>query len=740
MSKWLKQCRLELRMILRNPLFALLPVVYNLIFLFFIFSIQAAEKPGTFGDIFEFNAILHTLSLGPVMLLGIISVRRDIGKPSFEWNRSLPISFSMMMSAKYIVGQLYLLLFTLPAYTIMYFSLVRQPVPAEAVWRQYLQLMLQSEISYLVTLALAMLLAVCIGGRVVYLIGFCAWMFGTFFMDIFLISQMGWDMLRTFHLNQFFLSSDLMSGEIWGYDLYQSELAISWRFVLAFTVLMLVVSLLLINLKRPTMWIKWWWLGAFMSVLIAAAGLNSYLSLWQERSSAIREMLADPTLYSASSAYAADPSIPEVSLRPTISSYDISLKRRDDDRLQLSARMTIPASSWNKASVFPMTLHRDFHVERVNVKGNQVEYRRQGDQLSLVLPRDASGELEVIIEYFGKPGDYLPRETKKRSLFSIGGEVKLPSYMAWYPLAGEQSLYFKHGHPDDAINRAVSFRRMLFPPVDFSLTVEGYPNPVYASIREWSRDDGIQRFKGEQVEGVTLLGSRNLIQYHSPDIPAKMITTPYNMAYAQTQLEDFAQKYKYFSSWVSEMPKQDVQVFYSDSGYDVNPYNGYMESDLIISPVYYYYDFDVNSLPGEWMNALLFGNQNGFYRDGRKQQEDVRNVISSLFWYMYYREEKGLTDIQIEEQYSWARSVQFLFGWVDQETDPDKIRQKMVSQVAKAMKEGKTTQVKALLNEFYSAGLRLPDKQEAVYRPEEPVTYTQWQQRWNEIVESPGGK
>ena len=202
MNKWLKQCSFELWLTLRNPFFLAMPLVYSIFFL-----LAASQIRGNMSNLYVSmqvtHAWFHTVSLGIAMLLGILMVRRDLCRSAYEWNRSLPVSFHMLLSAKYMTGQLYLLLFTAPVAGIFYFISSASGVDAGTAIRHTFQLGVQSEISYFVTFALAMLLGVSIPNRVVYLIGFCAWMFGTLFMEIFLIEESGMLFLRTFHLSQF---------------------------------------------------------------------------------------------------------------------------------------------------------------------------------------------------------------------------------------------------------------------------------------------------------------------------------------------------------------------------------------------------------------------------------------------------------------------------------------------------------------------------------------------------------
>ncbi|MFI2858041.1 ABC transporter permease [Paenibacillus sp. JSM ZJ436] len=727
MYKWLRQCQLELRLLLGNPLFLLLPLILGLLFLLYMDQLPFSQYQGVFRQLYERYAIAHTLSLGVVMLLGILMIRRDVRKPSFEWNRSLPVSFSLMLSAKYAVGQLYLLLYTLPANAVLYYVSRTQGVAADIAGRYFLHFMIQSEISYLVTLALSMLLAVWVGNRVVYLIGFCAWMFGTFFMDIFLIGQNGLEFLSTFHLNQFFLNSMNMSSEVWGIALYRKELNASWLFVLAFTLLLLSFSLLLLNRKRPTRYLAGWALLTVASILLATSAFRPFLALWQERYEVYEQLLADPTLLSASNP---DNYKPDFHPEYEITKYDIHLQRQQDDSLQLTAVLSIPPSSGESRQVFPLTLHRSFQVVDVSIENRKAEYYRQGDHLDILLPEGGSGKLQATVSYTGKPRDYVQQPPYNRSLFSVGCEVNLPSNAAWYPLPGDQPIYFKNGLNSVDYNQAIVYRPLILPPAQMSLTLEGYACPVYASILETERKPGYQRFEGEETRGVELYGSRDLLELPSDKVPVTIITTPYDRFYAEGLLQYLETRYAYFETWVKDLRTRRVQIIYTDHPFYVG---GDLKGDLIISAKYYY-QYDIESLPGEWMNTILFGNQAGLREEGLEQEQDVRHLISSLFWYLYYKEEKGLSDAELKHSYGWARSVQTLLHEGDESTDPNRLGNKLAAQAAKAIQDGRTEQLKSLLNEFYRSGLRLPGREEAYYQPEAPVSYKQWNEKWDEMM------
>lgn len=727
MNKWLKQCELELRLILGNPLFALFPIIYGVIFLLFALGIGEYAEP-KYRRLYEYHTIAHTITLGLAMLLGILAVRRDIRRSSYEWNRSLPVSFGMLLSSKYVVGILYMSLFTLSTSIIFYVVSVGYGVEGSIVLRHTMNIAVQAEVSYLVTFALAMLLAVCIPNRVVYLIGFCAWMFGTFFMDIFLIQAMGLYPLKTFHLSQFFVSTNSLSYESWGYELIKEEQGISRLFVLAFTLLMFLVSLLLLNRTRPTMNIKMCWLAAVGAAVLAVTAFIPYGSLWQERYANIREIDNDPTVRPSETPFSEEPVF-------TVSKYDITLIRNKNDVLHLTAKLDIPADEWKGKSSFPLTLHRSFQMRQVLIQGVHTPYQRQGDHLNIEIPSESSGDLQIELDYSGKMMEFLKDyNNEKYPAFSVGTEVNLPRHIAWYPLPGHQHVYVKNSDVSNQFYLGYWFNGMYFPPAEVKLTVEGYENPLYSGIPELERKARYQRFEGKEIMGFSLMGSRDWIELRHEGIPVTLVSTPYNREYGEQMLIALKEKYDYFKKWIPEFKPKFSHVLYFETNVDsLASRNWYDGAGLLLTSENYnnYYG------SAEWMNAMLFGSQEGFvmYSSEDEAEKDVRGRISSLFWYLYYRETNGLSDKEILDQYGWARSVQLL-SMKDTDYDPKGIGIQMRKQVSNALANGKEQQVKELLVHFYNQGINQPGQRENVYLKERPISYKEWLQEWDRVMGS----
>ncbi|MGG4091704.1 ABC transporter permease [Paenibacillus lautus] len=730
MHKWWRHSLLELRLLFGNPLFASLPIIYAILFI--IMMLQAASGNGPNHNLYtaaySFHMLGHTMTLGPAMLIGILSIRRDVRRRSFEWNHSLPVSFFTLLSSKYVVSLLYFSLFTLSTSVIFYILSVSQGIAGDIAMMHTMQFAVQYEVSYMVTLALAMLLGASIPNRIVYLIGFCAWMFGTFFMEIYIITELRWMPAQVFHLNQFFLQSNRFEYENWGYGLFREDLMSSRWFVLAFTFLLLTVCLFLLNRKRPTMLRKAGWLAVLGAAVLTVAAAIPYGTLWADRYAQFDAKLGDPTV-----SYVDDPD--NISFFH-VSSYDIKLKRLSNDELRVTAKLTIPASELSGMRQLPLTLNRMFELERVQLQGIDAPYRRQGERISVRMVGDAKGrDIQAELEYRGKVMDFMAGYSREEfSVYSVGPEVKLDGYIAWYPLPGHQHVYLKSDNgdgPPEYVYLGWEFGRMRYSFGEMKLEVEGYPGPLYTGMQELERRPGYQRFEGREIEqNISLYGGQFWKEIHQVDLPITIVTTPYLEKTSVSMLQDMKKKYDYFSKWVPEFKSNVDKILYLGHGFN----NPRVHHRLILSSNQYTYNF--MNLPGEWMNSVLFGNQEGFNYYFEHPERDVRGKISSLFWYVYYVEEKGLSDKQLRSAYGNLRSVQqLLFKNGDGDDPQNKLGMGMAKQVRRALEEGRGNQVKELLVHFYQQGLMLPDTERNSYlSPESPITYKEWQQKWDAMM------
>lgn len=716
MYKWLRQFRFELGMIVRRLSMLALPFVFGALLLWSISNIK--PEGNIFGDSYSFYSLLHTMSLGIVMLLGILTIRRDVRRPSYEWSAGLPVSYGMIISAKYAAGLLYFTSFTALASGI-YFWFSIQYVTVGISIKYMLFFTTAFEVSYAVTLALAMLLAICIPNRIVYLIGFCAWMFGTFFMEIFILDRYRLDMLRTFHLSQLFVSGGYYT-DTWGLSLIENELRVSQRFVLAFALMLLVIGVMILQQSRPSKHHRRTWTLAIGSVLLAVATFIPYVMIWQERYAADNERLADPSIYKLE-----DITYPRRQEIYKIKSYDVHLQKLKDGTLQAKVTMEIPADDLSGKGELPFTLNRMFQIGQVKVNGQEVTWDRRGEKLNLELPQVVNGPLTVEMSYSGKVMDYSRslHGTGRYYAFVTDENVFLPGYLAWYPLPGDQPIYLKDSQN---IELGATFVYLGFPRSNFTLTVRGFEETIYTSLKEVSREDDQQIYSGEVQDGVSLFGGGLEEQEASNNAPLtslRVVYTPYNKLWTEQVVQKIYDLESYFGAWLPIDSRRVEQLLYI-------PNQSYVNHD-VENHAYMlnYISIDQDYMAGILVNKMLLGTRSGDYLI-ETAQDDIRLQLRALIWYVYYYE-KGLLK---DGTYGYMLSELYRNNW---SPDNNRVGEYIRSQVDQALEAGKIDQVKILLKHFYVQGLEIPwvGEQEALATEQNrPIPYAAWEEQWEKVM------
>lgn len=718
MNKWRRLFQFELRMLFGNRWLLGLPLVFGLLVFWNLERLPGREIL-FFQRSYTSLTLLHTMSLGLTMLLGVLTIRRDIRRTSYEWNGALPVSYMSRISAKYMAGVLYFTIFSVLAGAAFVWNSARMDV-AFTITREFaVYYLLTFEVSYLVTLALAMLLAICIANRAVYLIAFCAWMFGTFFLDMFLLDRNKWYVLRTFHLNQLFVTGD-SDAETWGIRLIADELAASRWFVLAFTLLLLTAGVLLLNRLRPTAFRRSNWVAGGLALLLAAGAFIPYLSIWGERYDGLHEKLRDPAVKTVEAIQ--DQKVETFQ----IERYDIHLQRESDDRLKIKTALQIPAGQLTGRGELLFTLNRTFHIERLAVSGSPVPFTHEGEKLTVQLsaPLTANETVQVEMEYTGKVMDYVAQNYTEGSYLAFvkGENVFLPGYVAWYPLPGDFPVYMKNSY-EDSLQVAADYGGWRLPPAHFRISTSGFASKLYGNLEQKEQTREGQVFEGKSTAFVRFY-SGEFEEVSNPKLPVRLVTTPYDVKTAEKLLEVWAGEYVYFAGWVNHLdPKLDQVLMLSmNNNHSLEMENKTYYLIWLVSEVEYFAD--------QLMNSMLLGTSEG-QMDILKASEDVRPQLRALMWYMYYREYKGYTADDLK-QGSGGGLLYNLFD-PSEDADPDHVGLRMAAQVAGALDEGKNMQVKEVLNHFYALGLEIPNQADAEGGPR-PIPYDEWEREWKRVM------
>lgn len=718
MNKWLHQFRFEMGMIFRNPWLLMMPLFLGIWMFYLIQDGFSSEMfvQRTHSSI----AITHTMSLGLVMLLGILSIRRDIRRRSYEWSDALPVSNTTKVTAKYTVALLYCTLFTLVSSAILTYLSAQTGVDASVTVDYIKYYATTYEISYAVTLALAMLLAISIPNRVVYLIGFCGWMFGTFFMEIFLIERLYLYPLRTFHLSQLFISGQ-MNSEIWGMALVNEEIIFSRLFVISFTLLMIVVGIAILNNLRRTKYVSILWGSVILALLLAGGSFVPYESMWQQRYAQNDQKLKDPTVKTIDE----DTSYQRPEF--TISHYDISINRGGEDYLEAKAVMNVQIPAYEGIKELPFTLNRTFTVSKVKLNGVETSFDHQGDKLTIIYEDKFSEAVQVEVEYAGTMMDYILRSSGNGDFaaFVKGPNVFLPQYIAWYPLAGYQSVYVKEINASYVRVAPIYYATAKRSPAYFQLILTGFESPIYTSIPEKERSEGRQVFEGSVRDKVTLIGG-TMQEVQHPDLPVNLVTSPYSVSAANDILDRWNQMYHYFGSWMPDFKPKINQLIYVA----INNYMPFAPENKTYFSTQGYWDNDY--LSKILMNSMMVGSREEEHVI-ENTRDDVRLQIRALIWYLYYREVEGFTDEDLAN--GWGNHMLMELYATDETRDPDRLGLRMVSQVSKVIDEGQSRELKELLNFFYNQGLEIVEyTNEGTLSSKQRVSYAQWEQEWKRVI------
>lgn len=120
-----------------------------------------------------------------------------------------------------------------------------------------------------------------------------------------------------------------------------------------------------------------------------------------------------------------------------ILNYNLDLFLKED--LQVKANLLIKNVTNHSLTNLQLTLHENFLVKEIKIKGYNLNFNRNMNYLIInlnepLLPRE---EINVKIIY---KGDIELDGIGRKAIFIKPGLVMLPEYIAWYPLAGHQKI------------------------------------------------------------------------------------------------------------------------------------------------------------------------------------------------------------------------------------------------------------------------------------------------------------
>jgi hypothetical protein len=722
--KWTVQLRIELRLLFCSWQWMLLPLLFALWGMYGLYA--SAGGRDIFSYSYEFHQLQHLLSLGIAMLLGMLLVRRDVVNSSYDWFKSHPVSSGALTGAKFTAGLLYMSLFTAGmAAVLLCFGQAWSANDGDLL-RSVLADSLQYTWSYAVTLALAMLLAVCIPGRAVYLIGFCAWMFGTLFMEMFIITKYDWYFLKTFHLSQYYITIPDYWDEVWGISRSGREMLYSRIFVAGFIFMLLAVMSAVLKLSRPSATFRRsvWLAGG--SIVLAGLLFVPYGLLWKDRYGDYRERAAGVV------------EAPEAIDQYRVDSYDIRLTRTGDEALRISAVLRLPDMPVAAGQPLYITLNRSFHLRSVTLNGLHVQWTRDGDWIAIdVSGHKGNGKQELVFEYEGAPRDWMPSVNggEARPMFIDGEDMYLPGHLAWYPLPGKQLLYVKL--PGTEV--LTDDRRNGFPgTTEVRLTVDGFSRKVYSTLPTVPASSSVrpgdtQLFADKQAEGITLVAGR-FREVKVPQTDTLLVTGASDADRGGLMLSEYAKAVAYFNQWLDGGVTGLHTIFYFPMA-GVSVGNLY-QVDQITGRSLFINKFMSNVLSSyelsDAIHAGLFGDRSfqAVYSSNGRPGFSLIAEIRYAFYLVYYAEHSSAKHSPDGEWFFDSTQMTPQFRYMEGD-------QRVTGQVKQALADGRTDLVKRVLKSFYKKGLRI----KGAYLNDYPVyTYEDWQNEWRAAEKAEAGE
>ncbi|WP_068620235.1 ABC transporter permease [Paenibacillus tuaregi] len=714
------QLCLEFKLLNHSLLLKVLPILFMIYMAWYLFRPLSNPPYLTIYEAFSYG---NMMTVGIAATLGIVLVRRDLMRTGYEWSQSLPLTMATRIGAKFIAGVVYMTLLTAAALFIFIIFSLKHGVSGGVIADRALYFVCGYEISHMISLALAMLLAVCIPNRVVFMGGFIVWIFGTFFIERFVIRETRLIYLKIFSLNPFFQYSGAVN-DLWGLTLGTREWMMSLTLLFPLALGMLAISIFLLNRGRPSFRRN---PSGWAIVICIVAGLTAavpYRGYWTEQYDTYQERMEDVSKTHPSSLNGHR----DVKDIYPIQDTRIRLTRHKDDSLTAAANLTINGSVLNPAKEISLTLNRTFTVEGVKVDGKTVSFTRQGDSLRIHPVQHAGKELHINIVYKGKVLEFNPGTTNLYEAFVQGSNVLLPQYMAWYPLPGNQTIYES--------NSSLSLVSLIGLPMElpftnFQLTAEGFTQPLYTGLNAVKQDGGVQIFEMRKSRGVSLF-SGELAEMSNKDKALHVVSAPYEHQSAQAILNSADTVYRYFSSWLPNLKLNHNRLIIlgNDMYKFSSEFNSESNYDYLLGSMYPYQQYGF--VAEKWLNYAMFGTEKGrFFSE--EEHEDVRPQIRSMFWYLYYRDQQKWTDRQIREKVNLYQ-ISPLVNLEGTSRNPGFL--KMRKQVAKAIDNDQSTKVKKVLSHFYTQGLEIPLSIEAKHSDfSKPISYADWEKEWKRVME-----
>jgi len=747
-----RQSLLELKLLLRLRWPLVFPPAAGAWMLFQLHGFAPSLSQNVYRHLIDSQSTFHTLSLGLPLLLGILLVRRDLLNPAFEWIHALPVSNLVFMLSKFAAGFLYMaaiVFFVDAAYLL---EAMRSGLPADEIVRQLWRLDLDYFWSYGISLALGMTLGTQLPARFALPVGFCGWVFGSLFLQLFIVERSGMHLFKAFYLNHL-LNAGPAWNELWGGSLGGAEYARLRLFVAAFGLFLLAWSAAAVGRSRPYGSPRRATAAAALAFLVACAAFVPYAQLWNARYANLAALRA------------AAPDRDTGDIRPhtlyafRVDAMTLELERLPEDRFRASAEFVLPTSGgrplpaggtahkWTPREEGRLTflLYPTLRVTGVSVDGAPASYTRQGDRLSVPLESLAAGTdtHHIRIGYEGRLAEWNQVGTNEVYLaFLKGDSVYLPAHLGWHPLPGGDSLLFREdgGAVRDRLDAGDDLR------ADIEVKLHGFGGPLYASIPETTAaagsgagSAGVRRFSARGAGAVTLIGGRGLTEVRHAGEPIAIVTTAANRASAARFLAELSERRNYYEAWLGRTAGTLERILYlPDEPVRTRPDLGsssLASGSMLLLPEGMYQPLDRGHLNRALM-MLLFGDDNErTLADDPARPSIVHEIRQSIVDMYDWEHQAGV---------GTASGPGTAAGATVPVSPGHPLQLRLSGAIQAAMAEGRLELAKQVLRGFYERGLavRAPYRTDArivTGRRYPVITWKDWNDAWPEAAGDKGG-
>lgn len=716
-------------------------------FLYFIWLLLSmnTNQEGIHGNLYRTtyettHSLIFILVTGLCILIGVYLIRRDVGNESFEWHQSFPVSNFIFISAKFVSALLYMTMFTLLMTATYFLFATSENIAIEETMTIIQFFFIQYEVTFLISLSLGMLLSVFIKNRFVYLIAFCAWMFGTLFMEIFIINQGELFYLKVFHLTYLFVDSVLINGT-WGIQLMKEEIQLQRLFVTTVAAFLLVLIIFILNIRRPHQYDRLWKGLLFLSAGLVILSYLPYASFWNERMRGFNDIKEESPIITSGQegehSYLTFPPLPhpdsvlegERALyqpeRFDIKQYDLSIDQQKEDSLNIEARLTLPEAAFSTNDVIKFTLNQTFKMKNVMIDHQSVPFTRDNDFITISLP----DQINTPIIQLNYEGTYKLWASNYGQEFYPGyvgqNQIIMPSQSAWYPLPGHQYLYDSNGESQTNVglnNRA-----------DFNVTVKG-PSPTFGTIEETRSPGGVYKLHGKTAK--LDLYSGDLVEVASDHFPFSIVTTSYNQSRVQALMTELDKRLLYTDHYLTKEiePMRHLFILPVENIRWANymRQQGFIDQNYLLSESSFY-QLDHPYLMKLFLQINLLHDGTEIY--GYEEGELVTSTILSAYTYLYE------IDHGNEEMASAIRRMVVTLNdaipienYSEEEIEANRI----FSMIKRAVESGKEKQVKEVLNRIYSEEWidpGFPSDFSLFRKPSTLILFEEWQRIWDEEMQ-----